>query len=218
MKVTVVCSDPKHPIYPRLEDWVLSRSGDQAELLTRVRDAQGGDILLLISCSELVKAEVRGRYQKTLVVHASDLPRGRGWSPHIWQILDGADEITVTLLEAEDRVDSGAIWAQRRIEIPNTALYDEIHDRLFNAELDLMSFAVDEFSTVQPKPQSDDEATYFPRRTPEDSRLDPELSIASQFDLMRVADPDRYPAFFDHRGARYQIRLTKLDILDTDEP
>jgi len=218
MKVTVVCSDQNHPIYQRLEDWVRSRSGDQAELLTRVRDAQGGDILLLISCSELVKAEVRGRYQKTLVVHASDLPRGRGWSPHIWQILDGADEITVTLLEAEDRVDSGAIWAQRRIEIPKSALYDEIHDRLFSAELDLMSFAVDEFSTVRPKPQSDDDATYFPRRTPEDSRIDPEQSIASQFDLMRVADPDRYPAFFDHRGARYQIRLTKLDILDTDEP
>ena len=45
-----------------------------------------------------------------------------------------------------------------------------------------------------------------------DSRLDPSRSIAEQFDLLRVADPQRFPAFFDLRGHRYLVRLKKLEL------
>jgi methionyl-tRNA formyltransferase len=54
--------------------------------------------------------------------------------------------------------------------------------------------------------------TYYRKRIPEDSRIDPCGSIAGQFDLLRVADPERYPAFFDFRGHRYEIRLIKSEI------
>ena len=49
------------------------------------------------------------------------------------------------------------------------------------------------------------------RRTPADSRLDPDKSIAEQFELLRVVDNQRYPAFFDHRGRRYRITIEKVD-------
>ena len=73
----------------------------------------GGEILFLVSCNEIIGKDVRDRYMATLVIHASDLPKGRGWSPHIWQIIEGKKEIMVSLLEAEDAVDSGAIWAKK---------------------------------------------------------------------------------------------------------
>jgi methionyl-tRNA formyltransferase len=92
----------------------------------------------LISCNEIVPASVRGRYRKTLVIHASDLPRGRGWSPYVWQVLEGKNRIPVTLLEAEDAVDSGAIWAQRDLSLEGHELFDEIAARLFELELELM--------------------------------------------------------------------------------
>jgi methionyl-tRNA formyltransferase len=210
MKISLVCSDPGHPIRPWLESWVATHNGrHQIELVNKVAALQGGDLLFLISCHEIVARHTRQMYDATLVIHASDLPRGRGWSPHIWQILEGRNDITVTLLEAEDNVDSGAIWAQRVLHFSGDELYDEINRKLFEAEIFLMSKAIDDFSQIDPRPQDGVEATYYPKRNPEDSRIDPQRSIAEQFDLLRVADPQRFPAFFDWRGYRYELHLRK---------
>jgi methionyl-tRNA formyltransferase len=51
------------------------------------------------------------------------------------------------------------------------------------------------------------EPTWYARRRAADSRLDPDRTLAQQFDLLRVVDNDRYPAFFDLRGHRYRLRI-----------
>lgn len=211
MKVTILCSSETHPINPYLDRWAKERSDRNDISIVRFKaEATGGDLLLLISCSEIVNARDRSAYRKSLVVHASALPEGRGWSPHIWQILDGRTEIVVTLLEAADKVDSGDIWHQVICRIPEHALWDEINDAIFKAELSLMDFAIDHFLTVQPRPQDTTvPASYYPKRTPSDSELDPFRSIEDQFNKMRVADPRRFPAFFKMHGHTYKIRLEK---------
>ena len=210
MKILVLCSSPAHPVMPRLRAWVdkLGETHDVG-LIYEVSDAHGGDILFLISCTEVVEREARARFKKVLVIHASDLPKGRGWSPHIWQILEGRNEIAVTLLEAADSVDSGDIWAKRSFHLEGHELYDEINERLFDTELALMDFAVENFDCITPTPQSAEEPTYYPRRTPKDSAVDPGRSITEQFDLLRTADPDRFPAFFDLRGHTYELVVRK---------
>lgn len=211
MKISVLCSSPDHPVHPHLVRWCeIRRAAHQVELVENAADLNGGDLLFLISCVEIVPAGLRARYRASLVAHASDLPRGRGWSPLVWQILEGRDVITVSLLEAADPVDSGAIWHQVQLHFQGHELADEIHAALFAAELALMDYAVDHLDIVQPRPQAGT-PSHYRRRTPEDSRLDPALSLAEQFNLLRVADPDRYPAFFDHLGHRYEVRITKVD-------
>ncbi len=156
-------------------------------------------------------------YQASLVLHASDLPEGRGWSPHIWQIIEGATEITVSLLEAEDRVDTGRIWSQVHFQVPKHILWNEINQRLFDAELALIDFAVKGFSTIEPRQQNANiEPTYYRKRNPEDSRLDPEDTIANQFNKIRVCDPLRFPAFFELHGKRYKLLLEKVDDKQND--
>jgi methionyl-tRNA formyltransferase len=179
-------------------------------LVHRKADVGDGDLLFLISCSELVEAAVRARFAHTLVIHAADLPRGRGWSPHIWEILGGADRLTVTLLTAEDAVDSGAIWRKLSIPLSGTELYDEINAKLFEAELELMSWALKNFGCVRPEPQSG-EPSYDPKRRPADSEVDPQRPLSEIFDLLRVADPARFPAFFYYRGRGYAIRIEPLE-------
>lgn len=130
------------------------------------------------------------------MIHASDLPRHRGWSPLVWQIVEGYQDIVVGLLEAEDSVDNGAIWHQISLHFAGHELVDEINDALFDEELRLMDFAVENFGTVRPRVQSNAgaHATYCRRRISEDSRIDPR-SIAEQFNLLRVADSLRYLTF-----------------------
>lgn len=214
MKITVLCSSRAHPVYPALADW-CARQGRQhqvalAKSVAQAQDLGGGDILFLISCHEIVPPRLRALYRAALVIHASDLPRGRGWSPLVWQILEGRNDIPVTLLEAADPVDSGAIWHQTWLRFQGHELLDEINAALFAAELALMDYAVANLDSVRPRPQSG-EPSYYRRRRPEDSRLDPERGLAEQFNLLRVADPERYPAFFDHLGQRYVVRISKME-------
>lgn len=212
MNITVFCDSETHPINPYLIQWVGKHSAlHDAALIRKKSEAKGGDLLLLVSCSEILTQQDRAAYAKTLVIHASDLPRGCGWSPHIWQILEGQTEIFVTLLEAEDKVDSGDIWHQLSCHVPRHALWDEINRRIFNAELKLMDFAVENFGTVIPRLQSRDVSpTYYRKRTPDQSELDVRKSLEEQFDLIRVADPDRFPSFFKIHGHTYKIRVEKI--------
>jgi methionyl-tRNA formyltransferase len=213
MKVTVVCSNPEHPVNAYLQKWVERHSRNhEIELIQKKSELSGGDLLFLISCSEIITAQDRTRYGISLVLHASDLPKGRGWSPYIWEIAAGASHITLCLLEALDKVDTGRVWKKMQIAIPSDFLCNEINHLLFNAEIELMDFALSSYRTIQPQEQSADVLpTYYRMRTPQDSRIDPQKTIAEQFDLMRVADPTRFPTFFEYRGHRYTIKLEKVN-------
>ena len=59
-------------------------------------------------------------------------------------------------------------------------------------------------------------ATYYAKRTGEDSRLHLDKPIREQFNLLRIADPERYPAFFDHLGYRYQLVMSKVGKIDEE--
>jgi methionyl-tRNA formyltransferase len=213
MRISLLCSDEQHPVNVYLKRWISAKQEiHQVELVRKKHDLSGGDILFLISCSEILGDADRAAYGATLVLHASDLPRGRGWSPHIWQLIDGAEEITLSLLEAEDKVDSGRIWKKLKFPVPKHALWDEINEALFLAEIELVDFAVNEFSHIRQNTQDPSiEPSYYPRRTPADSQIDPSKSITSQFDRIRVCDPNRFPAFFELHGKKYKLKLEKID-------
>ncbi|MGX4730665.1 formyltransferase family protein [Pseudomonas corrugata] len=212
MRISFLCSDILHPVNDHLLKWIEQQGGEhQVELVRQKKELSGGEILFLISCAEIIGAEERSAYQACLVLHASDLPHGRGWSPHIWQLIEGVEELTLSLLEAEDKVDSGRIWQKVKFLIPKHALWDEINKRLFDAEIELIDLAVHNFDAICPTAQdSDIIPTYYPRRSPSDSRIDPMQNITSQFDKIRVCDPNRFPAFFEMHGNKYKITLEKI--------
>jgi len=213
MKITLVCTNVAHPVNAYLQSWMDEQQGvHEVELVRNKTELEGGQILFLVSCSEIIGQVDRNKYLATLVLHASDLPKGRGWSPHIWEIVNGADHITLSLLEAEDKVDSGRIWAKKQIDVPAHALWDEINHLLFMAEIELIDLAVKNFGRLTPQLQTDvAQATYYPKRTPQNSQLDPYKTIADQFNQMRVCDPNRFPAFFVHLGQRYTVKLEKTN-------
>ena len=212
MKITILCSSADRPVNSWLKKWINSNCDHHSiELVRKKSEMLGGDLLFLISCSEIIKKEDRQKYKKALVLHASDLPHGRGWSPHVWQIIEGKTTLCVTMLEAEDKVDSGAIWHQMNVDIPKYFLFDEINKTIFEIELSLMDYALQNFDTIVPwKQPTDVKSTYYPKRSPDDSRVDPEQSIRSQFDLIRVCDTERFPAFFEMYGKKYTVKIEVL--------
>lgn len=213
MKVTILCSDFNHPVYPYLSAWQNENKHNYSiSIVSKVSEiTKPGDILFMVSCSEIVKSQIRELFSYSLVLHASDLPQGRGWSPHIWDIVSGKDELTLSLLNAEDSVDTGDIWRKKNIKLKGTELYDEINMLLFDAEIELISWACKNIVTANPVPQKSSETSYHPKRSLADSEVDIDKSIKAQFNLLRVCDPNRFPAFFEFNGRKYKLIVERYD-------
>ena len=209
--VHIVCTDPQHGVNAWLERWMAQHHHTaDIRLLRDAREATGADFLFLVSCHQIVGRDILDRYRHTLVLHASALPAGRGMSPHVWQILEGKPGFTVTLLEAAEALDAGRIWHQIDVPVPANAVCEEINALLFDAEMALMDWALANADSVPPREQSG-APSYYRKRNPDDSRIDPERPLAEVFDLLRVADPERYPAFFEYRGRSYRLRLEPME-------
>ncbi len=137
-------------------------------------------------------------HRHNLVIHESNLPRGQGWSPMTWQILEGEQKIPITLFEANSELDAGFIYLQDVIELNGTELIDEWH--LVQAQatvaLSLKWFDIYKHVVKSSRAQEGNKSVYN-RRKPADSELDPIKSLADQFNFLRVVDNDRYPVFFE---------------------
>ena len=212
-KVNFLCSDENHPVMKYLINWKDQNLDNyEISIFKSSRDLKGGDFLFLISCNEIIKENITNLYNHTLVIHASDLPDGRGWSPLSWQILEGKEKIKLSLIEANQKVDSGRIWLQKEMTISNDMIFEEINKILFESEIYLINQALENSHNIEPYQQEiRDGLKTYKKRKPEDSKLDINKDIKSQFDLMRIADPNRYPAFFIIHGRKYKIKLEQYE-------
>ena len=185
-----------------------SEAGDDAVFVRRAEDVKSGGVAFYLSCTKLTASEILARNPHNVIVHASALPEGRGFSPVVWQILESRSRIPVTMILADEEADSGAILMEDEISLEGHELNDEIRGILGRKILDMCLAYLAAPSPPTGKPQSG-EPTWYRKRRSDDSRLDPELSLAEQFDLLRVVDNDKYPAFFDYRGYRYILRIER---------
>ena len=167
-----------------------------------------GDVCLLLSSGRLLSAEQLALHRYNLVVHESALPQRQGWSPMTWQILEGASTIPITLFEAVAELDAGPIYLQQQIDLQGHELVEEWRALQAQATLELCLAWFDRYHEVvaAARPQQG-EASHYRRRRPADSELDPQRSLAEQFELLRVVDNERYPAFFQWGNRRFSLQV-----------
>ena len=167
-----------------------------------------GDVCFMLSCGRLISPEQLALHRHNLVVHASDLPKGQGWSPMTWQILEGASRIPITLFEAIAELDSGPIYLQQQLHLQGHELVNEWRSLLAQATKELCLEWLDRHHEVVAAawPQLGEPSRYE-RRRPIDSQLDPEGTLAEQFNLLRVVDNQNYPAFVRLGGRSFQIHV-----------
>ena len=190
----------------------LWRRGHSVRCIHSPHQLQPGDVCLLLSCGSILKNHHLSLHRHNLVVHGSALPQGQGWSPVTWQILEGASSIPVTLFEAVDHLDAGPIYLQQTFMLEGYELVNEWRLQLAHTTISLCLEWFDRYQVVVNSSNAQQgEPSYYTRRRPIDSELDPESSLATQFNLLRVVDNEAYPAFFHWRNQRYDlsIRLSK---------
>lgn len=187
----------------------LQDLGHATTLARRVEEVQQGWINFMLGCTRIVREDILTKNEHNLVVHESDLPKGRGFAPIAWQILAGKREISVCLIEAAKEVDSGDIFIRDKISLSGDELCVEWRHLQGTKTIELCMRFMCEFVSLKPMKQLGT-PEYFPRRRPSDSELDPDKSIRDQFNLLRIVDNERYPAFFEINGTRYYISINKV--------
>ncbi|KDE41153.1 Methionyl-tRNA formyltransferase [Nitrincola lacisaponensis] len=186
----------------------LRQAGIEADLVRSPEGIHEGWVCFLIGCVHIVKDQYLRRNKHNLVVHESDLPKGRGFAPMAWQILEGANTIPVCLLEASPgEPDAGNIWLKDHITLTGDEMLPAWRQLQGEKTLELCLRFIDEYSSLNPLQQVG-EPTWYRRRTPADSELDPEKSLRDQFNLLRIVDNDRYPAFFRVGEKKIIVKLS----------
>lgn len=209
-----LCSDQGSWINDFIPAWALQWRA-AGHTLAWAHDAAllpESQVCFYLSYGRIVGTALRALHGNNLVVHESDLPAGRGWSPLTWQVLKGAQNIVVTLLEAADMVDTGMIYGQTAIQLQGNELVDDLRRQQAAATFNLCAeFVAGYPGVLQQAREQRGTPSYFPRRTPVDSRIDFDLPLRDQFNLLRVCDNTRYPAWFEHAGARYMLGISRVE-------
>ena len=95
----------------------------------------------------------------TFNLHASLLPKYRGAAPINWAIINGEKETGVTTFLIDEKIDTGQILMQKRVDIGERETVGTLYDRLMEVGKGLVLETVDSLAggTVTPRSQSEEE-------------------------------------------------------------
>jgi methionyl-tRNA formyltransferase len=138
----------------------------------------------------------------TLNVHDSLLPAYAGFAPVIWALINGESEVGVTAHMMNDDLDAGDIVLQRSVPVgPADTATD-----LFHRTVDLIGpIVVDALARIARgdtdfEKQDPAKASFFHKRSIEDSRIDWTWS-AEELERFVRAQSDPYPNAFTYHGS-----------------
>lgn len=210
MNINLVIDNPQSwfmPFATELKN-TLSNFGQTKVIHDSDSIPQNNDVAFLLSCEKIVTPDILQRSRSNIVVHASELPKGKGMSPLTWQILEGKNRIPLTLFEAVEALDAGPVYLRGHVDFQGNELLNEMQSAVGKKIIELCTLFLMDWPQVLSKgTKQEGISTYYKRRTPENSRLDPQKSLADQFNLLRVVDNERYPAFFEWKGRRFNLKI-----------
>jgi methionyl-tRNA formyltransferase len=164
------------------------------------------EIVFLLSYFRLVKKEFLENHKHNIVVHESNLPEGKGWAPLFWQILENKNKIPIVLFEANEKVDDGNIYLKDFIVLEGHELNPEIRKKQAIKTIEMCLEFLKSYDYLKHSKQ-EEAGSFYRKRTPEDSELNPDRTIKEQFNLLRIVDNEEYPAFFYYKGHKYFIKI-----------
>lgn len=165
--------------------------------------ALGLDAAVVVAYGLLLPAPMLDAPRRGCInIHASLLPRWRGAAPIHAALLAGDGETGVTIMRMDAGLDTGPMLLARAVPIGPRATTPELHDTLaaLGAAMVLEALA----GEPQARPQPDQGATYAPKLSKTDGKLDWARDAAFLDRKVRAFEP--WPGtFFEHGGAAIRV-------------
>lgn len=141
-------------------------SPENKQLLKKLKP----DVFLFYGWSWMIPKSIYDSYP-CLILHTSPLPKYRGGSPLQNQIIRGEKHSAVSIFQATEGIDEGAIYAQAPFSL--TGSMDTIFKEIVKIGLKETKKVLYGLSnkTIKPKAQDESQMTYFKRRKPSESEI-----------------------------------------------
>ena len=166
------------------------------------------DLVFILGYGKLLPESFLKRNYLNLVLHESKLPADKGGAPVHYQVLKNKKKIYLSLIKANMEIDSGDIFLMDKFNLDGTELMDELREKQAIGRLKLIKKFLRKYPTVRLRKQIG-KGNFNRRRTPKDSKININKSIKSQFNLLRICDNKRYPAFFNYKNQKYILKIYK---------
>lgn len=166
------------------------------------------EIVFVLGYTRILGPSFLSNNKLAMVVHESNLPEGKGFAPLQWQILEGKNDITFSLIEINHQVDSGDIILQSVLNLNGTELYDELRYKQSKITFDL----VKEFLNIYPsfkKTKQQGKETFYKKRSIKHSELNMDKTLRELFPLLRINNNNEWPSFFKYKGNKYILKIFK---------
>ena len=210
MQITIITDNINSWFIPygmELQKQLISQ-GHHASYVHSKKEITEGDVCFILSCVKLLENEYLALNKNNIVVHASNLPAGRGWSPLQWQVLEGKDTIPLTMIEATAGADEGPYYMKSQIKLNGSELLPELRSKMALEIIRMCTQYLVERNTLIPTEQIG-EPVFYRRRSETDDELDIEKTIRELFNQLRIADNDRHPVYFSYLGKKFVIKIYK---------
>lgn len=183
------------------------------EVVDDVR-ASGAELGVVVAFGQLLPVPLLEALPLGFVnVHFSLLPRWRGAAPVERAILAGDAETGVCLMQLEAGLDTGPVFASRRVPIDPRETAGELRGRLVDVGTQLLVEQLPTIASATPVAQAG-EPTYAEKLTVEEFRLDPARTAAELDRIVRAGNP-RPGAWMTVGGKRVKVwRARPIDSPD----
>ena len=173
------------------------------EVVNDVR-ASGATLGVVVAFGQLLPVSLLEALPSGFVnVHFSLLPRWRGAAPVERAVLAGDAETGVCVMQLEAGLDTGPVYASRRVAIGAHETAGELRGRLVEVGTGLLVEQVPGIAAGTPAPQVG-EPTYAEKLTVEEFRIDPARAAAELDRVVRGGNP-RPGAWMQIGGKRIKV-------------
>lgn len=159
-----------------------------SDALTEIA-AAGADVGVVVAFGQLLRPDVLESPRLGCVnVHFSLLPRWRGAAPVERAILAGDAETGVCIMQLDEGLDTGPVYARAATRIDRQETAGELRARLVTMGNELLIATLPGLGSIVPETQQG-EATYATKLEVEEFGLDPHRSAAELARMVRAANP-----------------------------
>lgn len=227
IEVAAVVTNPDKP-YGRKQELKASpvkeaalEAGLEVRQPASARDAElrewlaglGVDVATVVAYGKILPQELLDVPARGFVnLHFSLLPEYRGAAPVQRALMEGKTRTGASLMVLTAGMDEGPVLAEEAVDIGRDESAGALGERLARIGAELLVRVLPDYvsGALEPVPQDDDAATYAPKVTGEEARIDWSRPAAELDGFVRGLDPEP-GAWTELNGARLKVfRLTEV--------
>ena len=210
-KVTFLLEKKNNWIFNYISELKKKLNNDKkyiCEITYDYKKIKNQDIVIVLSYTKILPVVFLNQNKLNIVIHSSKLPVDKGFAPLSYQILRNKRKIFNTLFKITEKVDDGPIIMRNTFNTNNTDLYVDLRKKQAESILKLLIIFFKKYPKITFKNQKG-KSTFNLKRTKKNSELDIKKSIKEQFNLIRICDNEKFPAFFYYNKKKYIIKIYK---------